>query len=50
MHANIDRSVPVVSHRRYPSLSDDDQPPLFSVRLVALLAIIAIIIALALDA
>ncbi len=35
-----------VLHRRYPSLSDDHQPPMFSVRVVAWVAIIAIILAL----
>ena len=41
------RDAPDTARRRYPSLSDDNQPPLFPVRLVALVAIVAIILVLA---
>jgi len=40
---------PAVRYQRYPALSDDDQP-LISVRLLALLLLVAIVVALALGA
>ena len=46
-HGNARRRSEIVPHRRYPSLSDDDQPPMFSVRVVALVALVAIVLALA---
>ena len=38
---------PATRHPRYPSLSDDHQPPLISVRVMAILLLVALIIALA---
>jgi len=38
---------PRARHPRYPSLSDVDQSPLISVRMIALLTLIALIVALA---
>lgn len=38
---------PRVRQPRYPSLSDDDQPPLISVRMIALLILMALLVAVA---
>ena len=40
---------PALRYQRYPALSDDDQP-LISVRLLALLLLVAIVVALAIGA
>lgn len=40
------RKAAPLSVQRYPSLSDDHMPPMFSARLIAALAIIAIFVAL----